>query len=950
MRTITINANHKNIKRPAALAGILAAITVFIISLLILQQRLDIKSSKKHFFLKEKSDALNASFDLFFTRLYSDLAWLSRTISENGKVEGFETTAAEITSNNTSINTIILSQGAVIRYVYPGSQKNILLNQNLFDIANNDEKKRLTATIKSKRIMLAGPFENPFHDSVIVARMPVYVKGSFWGFSSISVKFKELLQMMGLTTQDSKVYDFHISYISMNDKKERFFFNGPPDKTETYLSEPVADINWKLYIAQKKESKSFVLIVMLFSLLGSVLTGIMVKRFFEKSFRLQSLIHEKEKRILEAEFQFKTIFENAPIGIAIIDHNTSHITVANRKFWDMTGYKKEQLLSGITIADLVPPDIYKETVTELPGIWKKKKSKIIKDLCFTNKHGATTWMHVTVFPLSSAENNIDRKYVILGEDITDKRAAEQKVRESDQRYQLLFNESPVALWEEDFSGTVALLRKNGLMGKTEEEVAAYFDQQAATLWDYIKLVKLTAFNDACVKQHKAISKEDLSANFLKYIGTEQSVTVIKKILTAICTGKHKFESESTFNNAAGAVGNSILSWRVIPGHEEHYDQVILTTVDITDLKRSKTELEAAQARLQSLVDNIDGIVWTADPHTLKYNFISKKIFEITGYKVHERLDTSLMSLTRAHPDDRAAVIRKIEHSLTYGTYCEVEYHAQLKDGTSKWFRESIDFIKDGNNTIQSIIGIIVDITDLHTSRTELQQSLEIMHHQNKRLMDFSYIVSHNLRAHTSNIQSLCDLILTSNSCDEKEKLSNSLYQVANMLSKTMDGLSEIITIDKSNLLLKKQDINLKQEVDNTISVLKDKIDAQNAIVINNVPEERNIFFNKAYIESILLNLISNAIKYSQPGRLPIVTINYHAENNENMLEITDNGIGIDLVKNKDKLFGLFNTFTSNPDSKGMGLYITKRHIEAMNGTIIADSTPGQGTTFKIYFK
>ena len=103
------------------------------------------------------------------------------------------------------------------------------------------------------------------------------------------------------------------------------------------------------------------------------------------------------------------------------------------------------------------------------------------------------------------------------------------------------------------------------------------------------------------------------------------------------------------------------------------------------------------------------------------------------------------------------------------------------------------------------------------------------------------------------------------------------------------------------------------------------------------------------MESILLNFISNAIKYSHPDRTPVLEIEAHQRQNQLILEIADNGIGIDLEKNGDKLFGMYKTFSNNPDARGIGLFITKNQIDAMGGKVEVNSELGKGTRFSIYF-
>jgi signal transduction histidine kinase len=102
------------------------------------------------------------------------------------------------------------------------------------------------------------------------------------------------------------------------------------------------------------------------------------------------------------------------------------------------------------------------------------------------------------------------------------------------------------------------------------------------------------------------------------------------------------------------------------------------------------------------------------------------------------------------------------------------------------------------------------------------------------------------------------------------------------------------------------------------------------------------------LESILYNFISNAIRYSHPKRKPLIVLQFNEK--EKALSIADNGIGIDLKRNGENLFGMYKTFNNNPDAKGIGLFITKNQIDAMGGRIETKSEIDEGTTFTIYFK
>jgi signal transduction histidine kinase len=109
----------------------------------------------------------------------------------------------------------------------------------------------------------------------------------------------------------------------------------------------------------------------------------------------------------------------------------------------------------------------------------------------------------------------------------------------------------------------------------------------------------------------------------------------------------------------------------------------------------------------------------------------------------------------------------------------------------------------------------------------------------------------------------------------------------------------------------------------------------------------HIFSDKAYLDSILLNLITNAIKYRKKEHAPVIHISAKAEGENIVLRVIDNGSGIDLKKHGHQLFGMFKTFHGNREARGIGLFLIKNQIEAMGGSITVQSAPGEGTSFSI---
>jgi len=370
--------------------------------------------------------------------------------------------------------------------------------------------------------------------------------------------------------------------------------------------------------------------------------------------------------------------------------------------------------------------------------------------------------------------------------------------------------------------------------------------------------------------------------------------------------------------------------------------------DITKRKEAETLIEKSQARFKSLIDTIDGIVWEYDLETKTSTFISKKIENLLGYSVENFLEIPDFWENHIHPEDREfAVALSAKFNKNYTNH-DYEYRMITKNRKVIWIRDIMNYVfEDGKPVISR--GIMIDITIMKEAEKDLNNSLQIVTEQNKRLLNFSYIVSHNLRSHTSNIESIISLIESADSEVERKEMMDLLKSVSNSLDETMKHLNEVVNIN-TNINLVTKPLNLNKYINKAKEVLLENIRLNDVTFITNIPDDATINYNSAYLESIFYNLISNAIRYRDPQRKPVITINLFKEKDNDVIEISDNGIGIDLVRNGDKIYGMYKTFSTNPDARGIGLFITKNQIDAMGGTITLESEPNVGSTFKIYIK
>jgi light-regulated signal transduction histidine kinase (bacteriophytochrome) len=220
---------------------------------------------------------------------------------------------------------------------------------------------------------------------------------------------------------------------------------------------------------------------------------------------------------------------------------------------------------------------------------------------------------------------------------------------------------------------------------------------------------------------------------------------------------------------------------------------------------------------------------------------------------------------------------------------------------------------------------------------------------NRQLIDFCNIVSHNLRAPLVNISLLVDYLKESKDEDEQIDLLKKTKLVTNHLNEVFSELVESIQI-KQDTEIRSDKIILKDCLDSILIGFGSEIEAYEADIQINFNDVHEVYNPRTYIDSILTNLISNALKYKSPDRKPVVKIKLEKINGNIILSVTDNGLGIDLIKHRDNLFKIRKTFHKHPDAKGFGLYLIKTQVEAIGGKIWATSIPNIGSTFFVEFK
>ena len=265
-----------------------------------------------------------------------------------------------------------------------------------------------------------------------------------------------------------------------------------------------------------------------------------------------------------------------------------------------------------------------------------------------------------------------------------------------------------------------------------------------------------------------------------------------------------------------------------------------------------------------------------------------------------------------------------------------------------WARAIGRPIFDEQEQVIGIQGVFQDINEEKSKELGLEKSVKIIQSQNARLFNFAHIVSHNLRSHASNLFLTLELLKTINSADEEVELKESLFDISDSLNDTINHLNEIVTAQFKSLD-EQRPIQFDEVLQTVLHSIGKPIEDSGAEIFSDFSEVPEITYIASYLESIFLNLITNAIKYRHPDRNPVIDICTFREAGQNCLLIKDNGLGIDLDKHGNELFNLYQTFHPEKESVGIGLFIIKNQIETLQGSIEVESIVDEGTTFKIKF-
>ncbi|TNJ44662.1 PAS domain S-box protein [Tamlana fucoidanivorans] len=342
----------------------------------------------------------------------------------------------------------------------------------------------------------------------------------------------------------------------------------------------------------------------------------------------------------------------------------------------------------------------------------------------------------------------------------------------------------------------------------------------------------------------------------------------------------------------------------------------------------------------------DGIViLTLDGDWIKVN---DSVCELFGYTRNELFNMDIQNIV--FREDLGVHEKKYERLMAgkINRY-RVRQRYFHKDGSIIWVLISVSLILNKDQSPAQMIWQFSDITSRKLNQDKLKLMLKVVREQNERLNTFADIITHNLRSHSGNLSTIKDFLLEEFEWLKDNENYNLLVKAIDNLEETVSHLSEVAKINQvGNDQL--DVLNLYDYVERGIYNVRALAQNYNISIENTIEDDIEVKGIPAYLDSIILNFLSNAIKYRSEERSPTIKLSFRVEDQYIVLIIADNGLGIDLEKYGKSLFQMYKTFHLHKDAIGVGLFITKNHIESMGGKVEVVSEVDVGTEFSIYLK
>ncbi len=625
---------------------------------------------------------------------------------------------------------------------------------------------------------------------------------------------------------------------------------------------------------------------------------------------------ELSKQIDALKYKYEGTLENSNVGLWLWFNMEEDQAWWSSSFFKLLGYENDNVKASMQLfLELIHPAELEDFKKRMYNFYHSDSNASQEyyniEFKMRKKNGEYLDLLFSSRQIKNAEDKII-KFSGTVVDINKLKAVEKKLIESESRLQLALDAANMGTWSWN-------IKRNEIFWS--EQVLCIF----------------------------GIKPEEFSGDFKSYLNlipSNERTQVEEYITNVMVKLQEEFFFDHSILTPSGIKKRVYCKGKLFTDHAGMPDSMTGVVLDMTQENELKYLLGQTTERYKSVIESmIEGIIIIdLDGKIIDHN---KAAIQIIGYEdlVLIGNDFSLGPGEAIREDESKFLFEEFPGIKTLRTglpYKNIILGWIIPGKDTIWLSINSEPIKNEKGEQVAVVCSYSDVT-------ERQVYLHTLKVKNRQLEDFAHITSHNLRSPISNLSVLLDYYETSKIEAEKEDYFSKLKHVSTNLLSTIQVLADSLKIQK-DFIDDENDVSFQEIFDTVSNLLYGNIQESAVIFRIDFSKCSQVYYSPTYLQSIFINLISNAIKYRSPERKPVVHIETEiSEKGKVLLKFSDNGIGIDLEKHQHKIFGLYKTFHANKDSRGVGLYMTKRQIETMGGSIEVASQVNVGTTFTIKF-
>ncbi len=619
----------------------------------------------------------------------------------------------------------------------------------------------------------------------------------------------------------------------------------------------------------------------------------------------------KEESILYASKQrFEALTRNAPVGIFLTDAQGKMLFV-NERWSQMAGATPDEARGQLWTQSLLAED--RPTLLALWEQTLRHGGEFQAECRLQTLNGKAVWASCRAVALYSETGELTG-YLGTLVDIDARKKVEEALRASEQQLRLLVENLPAG----------AVFRKGDflLLNRQVEHLTGYRREEISSVDDWFRLLGRSRAAEARQQHENARAKGFPAPRLVRFY--------------------RKDGVERYFEIAAYA----------------YEDGEVWLLQDVTRRKQLERELRAGKARFELAVRGSSDGVWDWDIRSGSI-YYSPRFLELLGVDSRDVADPMTFFTSRLHEEDRPVVQQALRDHLRHRVPYDVECRVLLANGQYGWFRARGLAVWGPDGRARRMAGSISDITARKIAEQELQNMvLELRAaHRNAELAaraksDFLAHMSHEIRTPMHGVLGMTGLLLETELSAEQREYAETVRHSAESLLTVLNDILDFSKIEAGKLHIERVPFDLESNLGEVVNLLAPKAREKGIELLMNIGPDvpQTLIADPARLRQILLNLVGNAVKFTESGYVSIKACvsAWTGNRAELCVVIKDTGIGIP----KDKQGQLFQQFmqadastTRKYGGTGLGLAICHRLLNLMGGAIQVESEPGKGATF-----